>query len=269
MLVTCGPYLPVHLESYNARIENVQLLTAIAADSADLTANINFGSAPPQGATVKIQIYDDQGTEVAAETVGVGTSSAMATVNVTVSRPKLWWPNGHGKQILYGAVTTLREFQGRTLDARVDRFGFRTIRLIQRKLDDAPGETFMFNVNGIDIFSQGCNWIPGDNFIPRITRGRYYAWMKLAKHCNLNMIRVWGGGLYETEDFYDACDEMGLLVWQDYAFACGDYPLHDKFLESVRKEAEYHTCRLRNRACLALLCGGNEDFMTIDLFFKE
>ena len=146
------------------------------------------------------------------------------------------------------------------------KFGVRTIEIVQRPLDDAPGKTFIFNVNGRDIFSQGGNWIPADNLSSTITRERYFTWIRLARYNHLNMIRVWGGGLYETEDFFDACDEFGILVWHDYAFACGDYPIHEEYLDNIREEAEHQTIRLRNRASLALLCGGNEDFMLNDRF---
>ena len=122
----------------------------------------------------------------------------------------------------------------------------------------------MFNVNGLDIFIQGGDWVPADNLTPRLTRQKYYDWISLAKKGNLNMIRVWGGGIYEPEEFFDACDELGLLVWHDFAFACGDFPLHEEYLESVKKEVEAQTLRMRGRASLALLCGGNEDFMLAD-----
>lgn len=264
--------MPVHLEMYNVRIENVHVVTAIrhiTIKSAEVTATVEFVAGLTKPATVKLQIINDQCQPVAVASANIDQSNTTSVLTTSISNPKLWWPNGHGPQSLYKARTTLYDINGRVLDTRIDQFGVRKIKLIQRPLCDEPGETFMFNVNGQDIFSQGCNWIPADNLLPRISRSRYFAWIKLAQRCNMNMIRVWGGGIYETDDFYDACDEMGLLVWQDYAFACGDYPIHDEFLANVRKEAEYQTCRLRNRACLALLCGGNEDFMTIDLFFKE
>jgi beta-mannosidase len=124
----------------------------------------------------------------------------------------------------------------------------------------------MFNVNGRDIFCQGGDWIPADNLQPTMTRDRYDDWMRLARYSNLNMIRVWGGGIYETEEFFDACDEFGMLVWHDWAFACGDYPTHQEFLDSVKAEVEAQTIRLRNRASLALICGGNEDFFLNDMF---
>ena len=123
----------------------------------------------------------------------------------------------------------------------------------------------MFNVNGRDIFCQGGNWVPADTLLPRVTRDRYFEWMKLAKFAHHYMIRVWGGGVYETDDFYDACDELGLLVWQDYTLACGDYDFNEEFLMNLKREAESQTIRIRYRASLALLCGGNEDFMFEDV----
>lgn len=263
--------MAVHLEMYNARIEHVHVITKMkkeAEDVAGIQASVALVDGIEESATIKLQILDDQDKEVAVASADVD-QSGVAILHTSISNPKLWWPNGHGQQSLYQARTTLFDGNGQVLDRRTDRFGVRTIRLIQRPLLDEPGETFLFNVNGQDLYINGCNWIPADNLLPRMTRSRYFAWMELAKRCYMNMVRVWGGGIYETDDFYDACDEMGLLVWQDYTFACGDYPIHDEFLANVQKEAEYQTIRLRNRASLALLCGGNEDFMTIDLFFKE
>ena len=270
VVLTSGPYMPIHLEAYDSRIDNVHIVTALGStndSAAEVSLNVNIAQSSIQALEVKIVLLDSIGNEVATAVSELGSSSST-TLKASIRSPKLWWPNGHGAQHLYKARTSIFNAKGDLLDERVDQFGVRTIKLVERSLDDEPGETFMFNVNGCDIFSQGGNWIPADNMLPRITRERYFAWMKMAQRCNLNMIRVWGGGIYETEDFFDACDEMGLLVWHDYAFACGDYPIHDEFIRSVQDEAEFQTIRLRNRASLAILCGGNEDFMMYDLIFE-
>jgi len=213
--------------------------------------------------TVLITVLDADGEEVIQSDLEVKDGKATATK--VFPSPNLWWPNGEGDQYLYTLKTTLLGAEKALLDETTTRFALRSISLIQRPLDDEPGTTFMFNVNGRDIFIQGGNWIPADNLLPRITREKYFAWIGMAKKSHLNMIRVWGGGIYETEDFFDACDENGILVWHDLAFACGDYPIHDAFLENVTKEVEAQVTRIRNRACLALLCGGNEDFMLAEM----
>ena len=113
-------------------------------------------------------------------------------------------------------------------------------------------------VNGKPIFSKGANWIPGDSFTTRMTKDNYKTLLENAVNANMNTVRVWGGGIYESEDFYDLCDELGLIVWQDFMFACSLYPGDDDFLESVKKEAEYQIIRLRNHPSIALWCGNNE-----------
>jgi beta-mannosidase len=257
--VTCGPYLPVYLDAYTSRIEDLYVTSNISPDhlSADISVSVKLSKAYTES-SVQVQVLDALGTQVA-----VGETSTDGSCTFKVLKPSLWWPNGHGDQHLYTATAILSQFND-TLDTSSKKFGIRSIEVIQRPLSSEPGKTFMFNVNGRDIFAQGGDWIPADNLLPRLTQEKYYSWIKMAQRGNLNMIRVWGGGIYETDDFFDACDEMGLLVWHDYAFACGDFPVHPEFLDSVRKEVECQTLRMRGRASLALLCGGNEDFMLAD-----
>jgi len=176
--------------------------------------------------------------------------------SVTIENPALWWPNGLGEQPLYTAAITLK--MGNTvLDSLTRRIGLRSI-----VLDTAPddlGRQFRFAVNGVPIFAKGANWIPSDSFVTRTTRKDYAFYIESAKRAGMNMLRVWGGGMYEHDDFYDLCDENGILVWQDFIFACGSYPLHEKeFLENVRREVEDNVRRLRHHASLALWCGNNE-----------
>ena len=227
-------------------------------ESADISVTVTAVESD-QSPSMNIEIIDSNGHAVA--TLSGKTSNP---VTITLKSPKLWWPNGQGDQHLYSTKVSLLDAESKVLDQSTTRFGIRTIEVIQRPLKEAPGTTFMFRVNGRDIFAQGGDWIPADMLLPTISRERYFEWIRLARHCHLNMIRVWGGGIYETEDFFDACDEMGMLVWHDYAFACGDYPIHGAFIDTITKEAEAQTTRLRNRASLALLCGGNEDFMLAD-----
>jgi beta-mannosidase len=247
------------LECYGSRIENVHVTTEGVDIGTQIKVTVKIAGLAaglPAGFSAEVQVTDGLRKEVIP-------FSELGKIPV-LRNPKLWWPNGHGAQHLYTAEVRLKDSADEIIDSISTRFGIRTITLIRRPLDDEPGRTFMFNVNGRDIFIQGGDWIPADNLLPRLTRERYFDWMKLAKRANMNMIRVWGGGIYETEDFLDACDELGLLVWHDYAFACGDFPVHQGFLDSIRKEVEVQTLRLRGRACLALLCGGNEDFMLAD-----
>lgn len=172
-----------------------------------------------------------------------------------IASPQLWWPNGQGGQPLYDVRVELWRGEER-LDAWTRRVGLRTVEV--RREQDEWGESFQFVVNGRPIFAKGASWIPAHSFVAGLTRADYEPLLKSAAAANMNMIRVWGGGIYEHECFYDLCDELGLLVWQDFMFACTLYPGDAAFLASVREEAEFQVRRLRHRACLALWCGNNE-----------
>lgn len=186
---------------------------------------------------------------------------------IPVAHPQLWWPNGHGAQPLYLLEVEVGREDGTVIGRWVQRIGLRTITLDRQP--DAGGETFRFVVNGRPIFAKGANWIPVDSFVATLTRSHYARDLRAAAAANMNMIRVWGGGIYESEDFYDLCDELGLLVWQDFMFACAIYPGDAAFARSVRLEAEQQVARLHHRACLALWCGNNEIFaLNADLLRK-
>ncbi|MBX3737560.1 MAG: glycoside hydrolase family 2 protein [Candidatus Didemnitutus sp.] len=175
---------------------------------------------------------------------------------IVIDHPQLWWPNGHGAQPLYTLAIEIRRGDGTPIGARVHRVGLRTIELDRHA--DAAGETFQFKVNGRVIFAKGANWIPAHAFVTTLKRSDYERDLRSAVEAHMNMIRVWGGGIYENEEFYDLCDELGLLVWQDFMFACAIYPGDRSFVRSVKTEAEQQVRRLRHRACLALWCGNNE-----------
>ena len=175
-----------------------------------------------------------------------------------IPRPRLWWPNGQGAQPLY--PVTIRAAG----DEVRKRIGLRTIEVVNR--EDKGGLSFEFVVNGRPIFAKGANWIPADALPQRVTRAGLDQLLSSAAVANMNMIRIWGGGRYERDDFYDLCDEKGLLVWQDFMFACALYPATPDFLDNVRAEAEWQVRRLRDRACLALWCGNNEDIGSLRLF---
>ena len=178
-----------------------------------------------------------------------------AELTVRVPDPHLWWPSGQGEQPLYTAVFTLVAGE-EVLDERQVRFGIRSVRLLENR--DAGGKSFIVEVNGRKIFCKGADWIPADSFIPRIAPSTYDRLLRMAKDAHMNMLRVWGGGFYEQDIFYDLCDRLGLMVWQDFMFACGEYPEHPWFLRQVRDEAEKAVARLRNHPSIVLWCGNNE-----------
>ena len=178
---------------------------------------------------------------------------------IRVEQPQLWWPAGQGDQPLYNLQVEVRSENGTTIGYWTRGVGLRTITLDQPK--DEWGEGFRFLVNGRPVFAKGANWIPAHSFVAGLTRSDYERDLRSAVEANMNMVRVWGGGIYESDDFYDICDELGLMVWQDFAFACTQYPGGDDFVELVRPEARGQIRRLRHRASLALWCGNNEIWM--------
>lgn len=180
---------------------------------------------------------------------------------ITVEDPKLWWPNGFGRQPLYRIVVELSA-QGTQQDCWERRIGLRTMTIHRQK--DAWGESFCHRVNGVDIFAMGADYIPEDNLFARINPERTRRLLTDAAEANMNTIRVWGGGYYPDDYFYDICDELGLMVWQDFMFACAVYNLTDAFEENITKEFVDNIRRLRHHASLALWCGNNEMELFID-----
>jgi beta-mannosidase len=173
-----------------------------------------------------------------------------------VKKPKLWYPRGYGAQHLY-TLNVLLLSNANILDSRRVRFGIRSIELQRTK--DEEGECFIFKINGIPVFCKGANWIPADSFLPRVGKEVYRRLLEAASEANMNMLRVWGGGVYEADDFYDLCDELGIMVWHDFMFACGEYPEEDFFIASIKREVEENVKRLRNHPSIVLWCGNNEN----------
>lgn len=181
----------------------------------------------------------------------------QATVSLIVDDARLWWPNGMGEQPLYEVKVELLDKSGKVMDIQAKRIGLRTLELDRHH--DPWGESFQFKVNGIPFFAKGANWIPVDAILARRTPDDYRRLVGNAAACNMTMLRVWGGGIYEDDAFYDACDELGICVWQDFMFACSAYPTFEKgFIANVRQEARDNIRRLRHHPCMALWCGNNE-----------
>lgn len=175
-------------------------------------------------------------------------------LEIEIKNPKLWFPNGYGEQHLYDLNITLESYGEKQELAQ--KIGLRKLELVREK--DIGGESFFFRVNGIPVFAKGNNWIPGDSFDERFTNTQLEWLLNSAKIANNNMIRVWGGGIYERDEFYELCDKLGLLVWQDFMFACNLYPVTKDFIESVKTEIRQNIRRLQHHACIALWCGNNE-----------
>ena len=251
--VTSGIWRPVLIEAWDiARITNLHIRQdSLLKEKAVLTAIFEIESALKQAAVLRIDgKFDEQQMEVQ-----LLPGANRFELPFEILNPKRWWPNGLGKANLYdvkGEVLVEKRVQDRI----TDRIGLRTIEWVTEK--DDKGETFYARVNGVPVFMKGANYIPQDNFLRRVTPDRYRSLIKDAVAANMNMLRVWGGGIYEEDIFYDLCDENGLLVWQDFMFACAMYPGDSAFLESIKHEARDNIRRLRNHPSIALWCGNNE-----------
>ena len=256
-LLVSGPWRAVRRHAWSARVAELACRSQVDVAARRATLQI---SAAVVGATTGlrcvVELRDPEGRAVATREVPAG--DVHATLDVTDAR--LWWPRGLGEQPLYTLHVQVCAGEMVVAEDR-RRIGLRTLRLVQAPVEGEVGSSFHFEVNGEDLFAGGANWIPDDNLLERITPARYRERVAQAAAANMNMLRIWGGGVYEHEAFYEACDELGLLVWQDFMFACGLYPANAAFQASVRAEAEAAVKRLRHHACLALWCGNNEDYM--------
>ncbi|KAI9836995.1 MAG: hypothetical protein M1819_000644 [Sarea resinae] len=265
-LLTCGPWRPINLEVYTARITDLsfKLDVPFHLQSAEIVARAEV-EGPASEVLLEIHLGEKL---VASETVPVLDMSASVTF--ITRQPRLWYPAGYGEQPLYTLTATLFEGSSKKDQSR-KRLGIRRAKVVQHKLKDSlepatqelkdvPGTSFYFEINNVPIFCGGSNWIPTDSFIPRITKERYRDWVQLMVDGNQVMTRVWAGGIYEEAAFYDACDELGVLVWQDFLFACGNYPTFPAMLDSVRKEATANVKQLRHHPSIVLWAGNNEDY---------
>ncbi|MFN8371913.1 MAG: glycoside hydrolase family 2 protein [Anaerolineae bacterium] len=186
---------------------------------------------------------------------GAALAGGKAQVNLTIDQPQLWWVNNLGAQPLYDVAVTLHDGAGKRLDGWTRRIGLRTLTLERHA--DQWGESFYFACNGVPFFAKGANWIPATPYPGQPVD--YEALVRAAAEANMNMLRVWGGGVYEDDAFYDTCDQYGIAIWQDFMFACGTYPSFDAdFMANVKAEAQDNIRRLRHHACMALWCGNNE-----------
>jgi beta-mannosidase len=248
-LMAIGIYAEPILRFFeDVRIEHVMVRqTHFDGDKVMVTADIELTAR--RAATVPVSFAFD-GKTANADVAVTAENGGKVSLSIDVDKPALWWPAGHGDQPLNDAVA---EVPG---DRVVRRVGVRKLELINEP--DAAGMSMTFRINGIDIFAKGANWIPADALPARITRGRIELLLREAVAANMNMIRVWGGGFYEFDDFYDICDELGLLVWQDMMFACSQYPSTPQFLKQVDAEVRYQVKRIGSHASVALWCGDNE-----------
>lgn len=254
-LATCGVWRDIALVGYNtARLADVYLVQDHAQPGQVGVSCRVAATATQAGLTAHITIHHN-GAEVVAQTIALENGSG--TAEFVISAPQLWWPNGLGEQPLYTVVVQLLDGEERPLDNWQRRIGLRTLRLIRQP--DEWGESFYFACNGVPFFAKGANWIPADVFVTRLTGEIYGRLLQAAADTHMNMLRVWGGGIYEQPAFYDWCDELGICVWQDFMYGCATYPtFDDDFMANVTAESRENIRRIRHHASLALWCGNNE-----------
>ncbi|HYJ86773.1 MAG TPA: glycoside hydrolase family 2 protein [Pyrinomonadaceae bacterium] len=254
--VTSGIWRPVYLEAWNnARLEDLHILQShVTADAARLTAEIEIVANINASATIVVDNITSKSV-AAKRTVTLAPGVNRVSLDFVIPRPALWWPNGLGAQPLYSFKARLL-IDGKSIDSKTTRTGVRSVELRQKQ--DESGKSFTFVINGVPIFAKGANWIPADSFPTRITQARYRQLLESVRDTNMNMVRVWGGGIYEHDDFYELSDEMGILVWQDFMFGCSLYPGDQPFLDNVRQEAIDNVKRLRNHPSIVIWVGNNE-----------
>ena len=254
-LVTSGIWRPVYLEGWSgARISDVfYRQQEVTARRARVEVEVEIASARDLAEAVVTVASPGEGIE-ASVTAPLRSGINKVTVPLDIASPKLWWTRELGEPHLYEFRASVAA--GDASDSRTTRIGLRSLRLVRDKVAD--GTTFYFELNGEPLFAKGANYIPCDVFLPRVTRAVYEKTIDDAAAVNMNMLRVWGGGVYEDDVFYELCDERGILVWQDFMFACSVYPAEGAWLENVRLEAEDNIRRLRNHPSIAVWCGNNE-----------
>ena len=253
-LITCGIWRSIGIVAFDqARIDDVVIFQD-HSKKGPVTLSVEAAAAPATGAALKAKTsvwFGDQQLDAAVADLKEGRGRTA----LTLSDPKLWWPAGMGRQPLYTVKVELADGDGNALDSTARRIGLRTLRTIEQTAD-AP---LHFEVNGVPFFAKGGNWIPADCFATRLTKDILRRYVEDAAAANMNCLRFWGGGYYEDDALFDACDELGICVWLDMKFSCTTYPSFDAaFLDNVKQEARDNIKRLRHHPSIAVWCGNNE-----------
>lgn len=255
-LVTSGIWRPVYLQAWNgAKIDDVFIKQKkLEAASATLEAQVEI-NATTEG-TRRVEVFvENSKTPAISKNVLLSKGLTTVVLPFELKNPELWWPAGLGKQRLYNFRVRVKDGAA-VLSEKNTRRGLRTVEVVQEA--NEKGQSFYFKVNGVPVFMKGANYIPQDNFLTRVTPQRYRHIIETAVQSNMNMLRVWGGGIYENDIFYNLCDEKGILVWQDFMFACALFPPGEALKQNIYAEAAENVKRLRNHPSIAMWCGNNE-----------
>ncbi|WP_262318360.1 beta-mannosidase [Flavobacterium odoriferum] len=248
--VTAGIWKKVQLKFWNsAKIENIKYSQV---ELNDKKAILEFTTEIYVSKVKAIQLKINE----KSETFNLKKGKNKIIMSYEIANPKLWWCNGLGEANLYPFTIEVQQ-KKQFLDSKKLNIGLKTIELIQEK--DQAGKSFYFKLNGKSVFMKGANVVPPDSFLPRVSDSTYFSLVENAKKANMNMLRVWGGGVYFDDAFYEACDANGILVWQDFMFACSMYPGDEKFVQNVKQEVIDNVNRLQNHSSIAIWCGNNEN----------
>lgn len=253
--IDAGIFRDIYLQGYShARIKDIRIHQQHAKNISVQTSIALSESVPSQ--KLCVELFESGNDKPLQKEICITNANGMAAVDFIIENPKLWWPNDYGDQPLYIIKTTLLDENGTNLECITKRIGLRTLTISQEK--DEWGTEFAFCVNGVKIFTRGGNYIPDDCLYTRITEKKIDYLLESCRRAHFNCVRVWGGGYYPSDAFYDLCDEKGLIVWQDLMYACNVYDVTDAFAENCRQETYDNVRRLRHHASLGLWCGNNE-----------
>lgn len=252
---TMGMWRPVYLEFWDkSKLEDVYIYQdSLSEKEAQLGFQLTLQQHQEQD--IRIETYVNKKLTSSLNS-SFPKGRHLINYPIKIQTPKLWWTHNLGEPYLYEMKIQIKDSKGNLLDEKIFKKGLRTIELVTEK--DEIGESFYFKLNGVPVYMKGANYIPQNSFQNWVKKEDYDRILLDTKRANMNMLRVWGGGIYEEDYFYEKCDELGILVWQDFMFACAMYPGDEEFLENVKQEAIDNVKRLRNHASLALWCGNNE-----------
>ncbi|CUM64612.1 uncharacterized protein PRCAT00002220001 [Priceomyces carsonii] len=261
LLMTCGPWRPVELVEYDlGKIEDFYINYDVKSLS---NVNIRFELSIEQNSTdmeLEVKIISPQGKLIE---VVKSMARPKSTIHFNLQTPSLWYPKSYGEQSLYQFIATLSH-KDNILHVVKKSVGLRKVELIEESIEEDSGSSFYFRINDVPIFCQGSNWIPSHSFSSSLTSDDYRKWVQLVDDGNQNMLRIWGGGIYEHDSLYEECDRRGILIWHDFMFACGIYPAYPSFVENVKKELCDQLKRLRNYCSIIVYAGNNEDYQVAE-----
>ncbi len=256
-LPTAGIWRTAKIIAFDkAKLDYLSILPLeVSAEKAKIKALVDVHGPSPYSVKGKF-IVEGFGQRIEKEvSKSIASGQSCLEADFEIANPHLWWPRGYGEPNLYNVSIEL--FCDDVLcEKAMVKSGIRSVKLLQKPDDE--GESFIFLINGLPVFCKGACWIPADSFLPRVTTDRYQKLLVLSAEANFNMLRVWGGGVYEDDFFYNLCDNLGIMVWQDFMYACCAYPEDEWFLKEAEREADEVVRRLRGHACIVVWCGNNE-----------